>query len=194
MKLSEWAKQVGISYRTAHRWFKAGTLPVESKQLPTGTILVTVEPQKTASVAIYARVSSSDQKEDLERQLGRLIAYASDNNLTITKSVAEIGSGLNGKRKKLLSLFNDNTVDAILVEHKDRLARFGVEYYEALLASSGRKLIVVNKEEINDDLVQDVIDLLTSMCARLYGRRSAKNRVKKAIKAIESVESNENQG
>jgi len=185
MKLADWARQEGIAYRTAHRWFKAGTLPVESIQLPTGTILVKVEPKKTNNIAIYARVSSSGQKQDLERQLGRLISYASKNNLTVVKSVSEIGSGLNGKRKKLLKLLRNKDIDGILVEHKDRLARFGVEYFDALLAASGRRLIVTNEEELKDDLVQDMVDLLTSMCARLYGRRSAKNKAKRAMKAIE---------
>lgn len=187
MKLVDWAKQEGISYRTANRWFHAGVLPVKSIQLSTGTILVTVEPDKpkqTNNIAIYARVSSSDQKDDLERQLGRLIKYASDNGLTIVKSITEVGSGLNGKRRKLLKLLKDKEIDGILVEHKDRLARFGVEYFEALLDASGRRLIVANDEEMKDDLVQDMIDLLTSMCARLYGRRSAKNRAKRAMKAL----------
>lgn len=184
MKLADWARQEGICYRTAHRWFQAGTLPIESIQLPTGTILVTVEPRKTNNIAIYARVSSSGQKEDLERQLGRLIEYASQNNITVVKSVSEIGSGLNGKRRKLLKLLRDTEIDGILVEHKDRLARFGVEYFEALLGASGRRLIVANESEMKDDLVQDMVDLLTSMCARLYGRRSAKNRAKRAMKAI----------
>lgn len=188
MKLADWARKQGISYRTAHRWFKAGTLPVNSKQMPTGTILVDVldNPKKTNNIAIYARVSSSGQKQDLERQLGRLVAYASLNKITIVKSVSEIGSGLNGKRKKLLKLLGDTSIDGILVEHKDRLARFGVDYFEALLAASGRKLLVANESEMKDDLVQDMVDLLTSMCARLYGRRSAKNRAKRAIKAIEN--------
>lgn len=188
MKLVDWARQQGISYRTAHRWFKAGILPVDSEQLPTGTILVKAnadEPRKTNNIAIYARVSSSGQKEDLERQLGRLVTYASQNNINIVKSVSEIGSGLNGKRKKLINLLKDTDIDGILVEHKDRLARFGVEYFEALLAASGRKLIVVNESEMKDDLVQDMVDLLTSMCARLYGRRSAKNKARRAIRVIE---------
>ena len=188
MKLADWARQQGISYRTAHRWFQAGTLPIASEQLPTGTILVKAnaeEIRKTNNIAIYARVSSSGQKEDLERQLGRLVTYASQNNINIVKSVSEIGSGLNGKRKKLISLLRDTDIDGILVEHKDRLSRFGVEYFEALLDASGRKLIVANESEMKDDLVQDMVDLLTSMCARLYGRRSAKNKARRAIKAIE---------
>jgi len=188
MKLADWARQEGIDYKTAYRWFKADKLPFPSTQISTGTILVhplNKASSKDTKVAIYARVSSSDQKEDLKKQIGRLAEYASKNNLTITTTISEIGSGLNGKRKQLIKLFNNTEIDAILVEHKDRLARFGVDYIECLLATTNRKLIVVNKEELKDDLVQDMIDLLTSMCARLYGRRSAKNRAKKAIKEIQ---------
>ena len=70
------------------------------------------------------------------------------------------------------------------VEHRDRLMRFGAEYVESALAAQGRKLIVVDPSEVKDDLVQDMIEVLTSFCARLYGRRSAKNKAKKAIEAI----------
>ena len=92
---------------------------------------------------------------------------------------------MNGKRTKLLSILRDPDVRTIVVEHKDRLVRFGFEYMEALLAASGRRIMVVDESEMKDDLVQDMIDVLTSFCARLYGRSSAKNRAKKALKEIE---------
>ena len=92
---------------------------------------------------------------------------------------------MNGKRTKLLSILRDPNVRTIVVEHKDRLVRFGFEYMEALLTASGRRIIVVDESEMKEDLVQDMIDVLTSFCARLYGRRSAKNRAKKALKEIE---------
>jgi putative resolvase len=76
-------------------------------------------------------------------------------------------------------------VQVIVVEHRDRLARFGSEYIEATLAASGRKLVVVDTGEMKDDLVQDMIDVLTSFCARLYDRRSAKNRALKAVAATQ---------
>ncbi|MDP2993998.1 MAG: IS607 family transposase, partial [Anaerolineales bacterium] len=98
-------------------------------------------------------------------------------------AVAEIGSGLNGKRPRLLKVLVDRSVGAILVEHRDRLARFGSEYIEAALQASGRRIIVVDQAEMQDDLVQDMIDVLTGFCARLYGRRAAKNRAKRALEA-----------
>ncbi len=93
---------------------------------------------------------------------------------------------LNGRRPKLIGLLRDQQVQIVIVEHRDRLARFGSEYIEAALAASGRRLMVVDQAEMTDDLVQDMIDVLTSFCARLYGRRAAKNRAERAMKAIQS--------
>ena len=101
--------------------------------------------------------------------------YAANNGLIVTKILTEIGSGLNGNRKKLLSILADKSIDVILVEHKDRLTRFGFEYIETLLRSQSREVIVVDKNELSDDLVRDMIEVLTSFCARLYGKRSARN-------------------
>jgi putative resolvase len=135
------------------------------------------------TAALYARVSSADQKSDLERQLGRLAEYASHERLMILHFVSEVGSGLNGHRAKIMRLLANPEVRTIVVEHRDRLARFGSEYIEAALSATGRKLVVVDQSEMKDDLVQDMIAVLTSFCARLYGRRVAKNRAAKAIAA-----------
>ena len=187
MKLSVWAKENGLTYRTAWRMWRDGRLPVPAEQLATGTVLVhPPQAQAAESVALYARVSSGDQKADLERQLGRLAEYASKEKLTVTRSISEIGSGLNGHRTKIMRLLADPTVHVIVVEHRDRLARFGSEYIESALSASGRKLIVVDQSEMKDDLVQDMIAVLTSFCARLYGRRAAKNRAAKAVAAAAS--------
>lgn len=152
-------------------------MPVPWRQLPTGTIVVDApEPVIGERVALYARVSSHDQRADLDRQLARLWQFAAEHNLHVIESVAEVGPGLNGKRRKVMRLLLDANVNAIVVEHRDRFARFGSEYLEAALAASGRRLIVVDSSEMNDDLVQDMIAVLTSFCACLYGRRSARNR------------------
>jgi predicted site-specific integrase-resolvase len=186
MKLSAWAKENGLTYRTAWRMWRDGRLPVPAEQLATGTVLVHPPQAQAESVALYARVSSGGQKADLERQLGRLAEYASKEKLTVTRSIFEIGSGLNGHRTKIQRLLADPTVHVIVVEHRDRLARFGSEYIESALSASGRKLIVVDQSEMKDDLVQDMIAVLTSFCARLYGRRAAKNRAAKAVAAAAS--------
>jgi putative resolvase len=184
MKLSAWAKANGLTYKTAWRMWRDGRLPIPAEQLPTGTVIVHPPPAPSAeAVALYARVASADQKADLERQLGRLADYASRERLMVIRSVSEIGSGLNGHRAKVMRLLADPAVRTLVVEHRDRLARFGAEYIEAALAAGGRKLVVVDQAEMNDDLVQDMVDVLTSFCARLYGRRAAKNRAEKALAA-----------
>ncbi|MGB9792145.1 MAG: recombinase family protein [Thermacetogeniaceae bacterium] len=90
-------------------------------------------------------------------------------------------------RRKLLQLLSDPEITTIIVERRDRLARFGFEYIEAALMAQGRKILVMEPGEVKGDLVQDMIEVLTSFCARLYGRRSAKNRVKRALEAIENA-------
>jgi putative resolvase len=109
MKLSDWARQQGISDITAWRWFRAGKLPVPARPLPTGTIWVEA-PHPEGIPVRYARVSSADQKEDPERQVQRLQAFAQEQGWTEVKAVTEIGSGLNGKRKKLLRILRDPQV------------------------------------------------------------------------------------
>ncbi len=186
MKLSEWARQAGVRYETAWKWFKAGILPVPAVRLPTGTILVLPPTPPSPSVALYARVSSHDQKGDLERQKARLVTFATEKGHQVGKVVEEVGSGLNGHRSKLLSVLQDPNIGGIVVEHRDRLARFGSEYIEASLSASGRRLIVVEEGEVEDDLVKDMTDVLTSFCARLYGRRSARIRAKRALEAAKA--------
>jgi putative resolvase len=189
VKLSEWAKHEGIHYQTAWKWFKQGTLPVTARQTASGTILVEapLPDARAGGVALYARVSSSDQREDLERQVGRLAAWATQQGLAPTATVAEVGSGLNGSRSKLKRLLADPAIGTVVIEHRERLARFGVEYVEAALRAQGRKLIVVEDSEVDDDLVRDITEVLTSMCARLYGRRSAKRRAEAALAAAGKV-------
>ncbi len=178
MKLSEWAKEAGIHYQTAWRWWRAGKLPVPAYQTETGTVIVVPEETEGRKVVGYARVSSADQKADLQRQVAR-IAQGSDRK--IDEYVTEVGSALNGARPKLKRLLSDPYVGTIVVEHRDRLVRFGFEYIEAALTSAGRSLVVLDDTEVEDDLVRDATDVLTSLCARLYGRRGAKNRAKRAI-------------
>jgi putative resolvase len=183
MKLSDWARQQGISDITAWRWFRAGKLPVPARPLPAGTILVEA-PHPEGIPVRYARVSSADQKEDPERQVQRLQAFAQEQGWTEVKAGTEIGSGLNGKRKKLLRILRDPQVVRIVVEHRDRLARFGFDLPEAAMAASGRHVVVIEEGEATDDLAQDVLEILTSACGRLDGRRSARNRARRALEAM----------
>jgi putative resolvase len=188
MRLSEWAAQQGVHYQTAWRWWKRGTLPVPARQLASGTILVELPaPGSSADTAsrtvVYARVSAYDQRADLDRQVSRVIAWAGKQQLAVDQVVGEVGSGLSGRRPKLQRLLSDPTVTTIVVEHRDRLARYGVDQLEAALAAHGRRLLVADAGETSDDLVRDMVEVLTSFCARLYGRPGARNRALRALTA-----------
>jgi putative resolvase len=183
VKLSEWAEGQGIHYMTAWRWWKAGKLPVPAYQTPSGSIIVELPGSQPGRTVVYTRVSSHDQRPDLERQVARVTRWAAQEGLAVHEVVAEVGSGLYGKRAKLRRLLADPQATTIVVEHRDRLARFGVEYMEAALAAQGRRVVVADAGETTDDLVRDMIDVLTSFCARLYGRRGARNRAMRAVTA-----------
>ncbi|MGH7910114.1 MAG: IS607 family transposase [Candidatus Dormibacteraceae bacterium] len=187
MKLSDWARLNGVHPKTALRWYDRGILPVPAHRVGPRTILVDVrsEQGQGEEVALYARVSSHDQRADLERQLGRLSDWATQQGMRVTQTVSEVGSGMNGSRPKLRRLLADGKVGCILVEHRDRLARLGSEYIEAALLGAGRRLVVVDAGEVSDDLVRDMTEVLTSLCARLYGRRSARTRAARALSASE---------
>ncbi|MDT3724333.1 IS607 family transposase [Streptomyces sp. DSM 41972] len=185
MKLSEWARQQGVSYQTAWRWVKDGKMPVPVRQAPSGTWLVAESTPDASAVSgrvvAYCRVSSADQKADLDRQVSRVVDGANGLGLAVAEVVTEVGSGLNGRRCKLHRVLSDPQAAVIVVEHRDRLARFGVEHLEAALSASGRRLVVLDPTGTADDLVRDITEVLTLMCARLYGRRAAKNRAARAV-------------
>ena len=163
-------------------------MPVPFRRLPSGTILVDAPAAGgEGRVVLYARVSSHDQRADLDRQVSRLTLWATSNGHAVGGVVTEVGSGLNGKRPKLRRVLSDPAATVIVVEHRDRLARFGVEHLEAALSAQGRRIVVADPGETNDDLVRDMIEVLTLMCARLYGRRGARNRAMRAMTATKHV-------
>jgi putative resolvase len=187
MKLSDWARLNGVHPKTALRWYDRGILPVPAHRVGPRTILVDPPPDQAPGeqVALYARVASHDQRADLERQVGRLTEWATQRGLQVSQTVSEVGSGMNGNRPRLRRLLADGSVRCIVVEHRDRLARLGSEYIEAALLGAGRRLVVVDTGEAADDLVRDMTEVLTSLCARLYGRRSARTRAARALRASE---------
>lgn len=188
MKLSQYAKKVGISYKTAWRWYKAGTL--DAYQTPTGMVVVR-DPQAETSgigrIALYARVSSAHQKSDLERQVQRLRDYAAARGYQVAKEVTEIASGLNDNRPKFLKLLADPGIGTIIVEHKDRGTRFGWTYLTTLMEVQGRSIEAVFPNETQDDLVSDLVSIITSMAARIYGRRGSRRRAERIKKCVEQV-------
>ncbi|WP_236022962.1 IS607 family transposase [Dictyobacter formicarum] len=186
MKLSQYAKQHGISYKTAWRWYKAGHL--DAYQTATGTVIVRDQPAvapPTGRIALYARVSSADHKEDLARQMERLRTYALARGYQVAKEVTEIASGLNDQRPKLSKLLQDQSLGTIVIEHRDRLTRFGYHYIEQLLANEGRRVEVIFPGDTTDDLVDDFVSVITSMAARIYGRGNSKRRAAQIKACIE---------
>ncbi len=166
-------------------------MPVAARRLGSGTIWVDAVSSEREAVegraVVYARVSSHDQRADLDRQVARVTAWATANGVVVGEVVTEVGSGLNGKRPKLRRVLSDPSARVVVVEHRDRLARFGVEHLEAAFAAGGRRIVVADPGETTDDLVRDMIEVLTSMCARLYGRRGARNRALRAVTAAEAA-------
>jgi predicted site-specific integrase-resolvase len=188
MKLSQYAKRAGVSYKTAWRWWKQGQL--DAYQTPTGTVLVrdaTVPAPTTGRVALYARVSSADQKADLDRQIQRLRDYAAAKGYSVSREVSEIASGLNDHRPKLSKLLTDPTLGTLIVEQRDRLTRFGYEYIRQLLETQGRRLEVLFPSDTENELVDDFVAVITSMAARIYGRRHSKHKAERIRACVEQV-------
>lgn len=141
MNLAAWAERNGVARVTAYRWFHAGLLPVPARKV--GRLILVDELASEAGAqpktAVYARVSSADQKSDLDRQVARVTSWATAEQIPVDKVVTEV--------------------------------------------AQGRELVVVDSAEVDDDLVWDMTEILTSMCARLYGKRAAQNRAKRAVAA-----------
>lgn len=190
-KLSEYAKLNGVTYRTVWNWIQENK--IEYEKTPTGGNLVVVEENDlnvNNEIAIYARVSSNENKSNLEKQKDRLISYANAKGYKVNHIITEIGSGLNDNRPKLEKLLLNEKIKLIIIEHKDRLARFGLNYIEKLLSLQNRKIEIINTQETEEnDLMQDFISIITSFTARLYGKRRSKRKTEKIISEL-NAESN----
>jgi predicted site-specific integrase-resolvase len=185
MKLSTYAKQLGISYKTAWRRWKEGKL--DAYQLDTGTVIIRDTKKRNNKVCIYTRVSSAENKDNLNSQAERLTQYCIAKGYKISKIIKEVGSGVNDNRKQLTKLLNDDDWGIIVVEHKDRLTRFGFNYLDILLGKAGKTIEVVNEADNGkDDLLQDFVSIITSFCARLYGLRRSKRKTEQLIKELQN--------
>jgi predicted site-specific integrase-resolvase len=187
MKLSDYAKQAGVRYETAWRWFRDGK--IKGHRVGQHTIIITEDEAEIAPVgqrvAIYARVSAAENRPNLDSQAERLVAYCTARGYQVSQVVKEVGSGVKDSRPRLLKLLSDPQVSLIVVEHKDRLTRFGFRYLDTLLALNGRRIEVVNQAENGrEDLLADLTALIYSFCARLYGPRRAKRQTEKISQAL----------
>jgi putative resolvase len=183
--LKERARLQGIHRQAAYRWFREGTLAVPAVRVSPRSVLVApdaVAAPAQGGIGLYARVSSHDQEAGHDRQAGRLTAGAAQSGSPVVRAGAEAGSGMNGARSKAWRLLADPGVQTVAVGHRDRLGRMSTALVEAALSAHGRRLLVLDPEELDDDLVRDVTEALTSFCARLHGRRLARNRAERALR------------
>ena len=160
MKLSEYAAKHGIQYRAAWNRFKAGKIP-GAWQDESGTIIV---PEK------------------------RVEDWAIANGYRVVASVSEVGSGVNDKRRRLSALLKRDDWGTLIVEHKDRLTRFGFEWFRLFIEQQGRRIVVINEAgDDRADLVQDLVSIIYSFSARLYGQRRSK-RAEAMVRIVEDGE------
>lgn len=186
IKLSEYAQQHSIVYKTAWNRFKAGKIPNAFKD-ELGNVLIEVVTNNNDKnkVALYSRVSSNENKKNLVTQSERLQMYAIAKGYTIVENIKEVGSGVNDNRKKLQKLLETEGYQKIIVEHKDRLTRFGFHYLETLLNKQGIEIEVINlADEGKNDLMEDLVSIIYSFSAKMYGLRRSKRKTESVIKCI----------
>ena len=191
MKLSQWAKQNGYTYRGAFNVFKSGNIP-NSRQLPNGTIIIdsSVVIKKEEYTVVYARVSSTENKSNLDSQAERVSQFCNANGWVVNEIVKECASGLNDSRPKFQKILTNKNITRLVVEHKDRLTRFGFEYIKTLFDG---EIIIINKVNgEKPDLMEDFVSLITSFCARLYGHRRTKRKTEQLIKELQNDKVNKN--
>ena len=184
MKLSKYAKKIGICYQTAWNLYNKKQIP-GAYQLSSGTIIVPDDNVENPidNIVIYCRVSNQSRKKELQYQIDRCTNFCFNKGLSINKIYKEIASGMNDQRKQLTKMLDDRPT-CIIVENKDRLTRFGFNYLETLLKKLNCEIVVINRDkEDEQDLIKDMVSIMTSFCCRLYGIRRGKNKSKE-IKEI----------
>lgn len=198
------ARKLGVSVKTIHRWDKAGKIKTvrtagNQRRIPANEVrrLLGLKPVSAPRCAVYARVSSQKQAKDgnLERQKQRLLEAAAEKGYQVVAVVAEQASGLNENRRGLRRLFTlaaRGEIDLVLVEFKDRLARFGFSYIERALGLAGARVEVLEDDQTKsptEELVEDMLSIITVFSARLYGKRGRifRRKVKDAMKECEVI-------
>jgi excisionase family DNA binding protein len=199
--IGEAAQALGVSITTLRRWESAGKLAAEhtagghrrydlAKLRPE---LFRAEDEANRATFAYARVSSHDQKDDLERQMQVLELFCARQGWTF-EVIADLGSGMNYHKKglkRLLDAILDGRIRRLVITHKDRLLRFGAELVFAICEARNVEVVILNQGEestFEEDLAKDVLEIITVFSARLYGSRSRKNQklldgVRQAVEA-----------
>lgn len=185
IKLSNWAKNNGYTYHGAYLAYRRGAIAGAYKS-KSGAIMVKVNEELTSNRVnvAYARVSSSQNKANLDTQIQRVKDFMVASGNVVDAEFKDIGSGLNEKRRGLLKILEMENV-TLFVEHKDRLTRFGFTYIEKCIEAKGGEIVVINKvDDEKDDIIQDFVSIVTSFCARLYGNRRSKRKTEKMIEVL----------
>lgn len=187
VRLSEWAESQGIALVTAYRWHRAGVMPVPTRKI--GGLIFVEDPQGERDpglTVVYAQVATAAEKAGLDEQVARVTKWATGNGMHVDRVVTEVGPTASDGRHKFQALLGDPDVSTIVVEHRDRFARFGAGYIEAALTAQGRRLIAVD-DQPNADPEQDLAEVLTVLCAQRYGKRSAAARARRMIQAAAGI-------
>ena len=195
--LKEAKKLLGVTTRTIQRWDKQGKIKVVRtvggrRRIPESEIKRILGLKEERVVVGYARVSSTTQKDDLERQKQLICSYAKDKGYDKVQILSDVGSGLNEKRKgflKLLDMVAEKKVSRVIIVYKDRLTRFGFETLRKMFQAFGTEIEVINSEEKNqEELVEDLIIIVSHFAGKLYGMRSRKYKeVVEGVKKLVSI-------
>lgn len=192
IKLSDYCKKHSIHYMTGYRWFKMGKIP-NAFQNDYGSIFINEQEKESTNqerIVIYCRVSNHSRKKELEYQVERCLNYAASNGLIITEIYKEVASGMNDNRKQFWKMLDSNP-SKIIIENKDRLTRFGFNYIQKLLKDKCEIIVLNPVNDDGEDIIKDMVSVVTSFCCRLYGLRRGLNASKK-IKNFIKENTNEN--
>lgn len=194
-RIGEFADRVGRSASTVRRWERERRITV--KRTATGQRYFTDADVRAAmrmpgtdpadrEVVVYCRVSSPDQKPDLESQVAAMEQFCLGRGVAVSRWVREIGGGMNLRRPKLTALMDDvqdGRVSMLLIAHKDRLARFGIEYLEHVAARAGCEIVVANQQSLSPEreLTEDLLAIVDTFSCRLYGLRKYRKILHQAL-------------
>ena len=200
-KPKEFAELLGVSVKTLQRWdrediLKANRTPTDRRYYTYAQYLqfkgIQTE-QDRRDVVIYARVSTRNQKDDLQNQVKFLKQFCNAKGMIVNQCMEEFGSGLNYNRKKwnkLLEEVMENKIKTIVISSKDRFIRFGYDWFEKFCEKFHTKIMIVNNEALspNEELVQDIISILHVFSCRLYGLRKYKNQIKEDEELVKELQ------
>ena len=191
IKLSKFAKDLKVTKMTLWNWKNKGLLEfikigsLNYVDLETYNKFMGIKEKSEESVVIYCRVSSTENKTNLESQRKRLEEFCCAKGYKVSKVICEFGSGLNDNRPKLNKLLEESNFTKLVVEHKDRLTRFGFNYIKTLLKTKNIEIEVVNLSDVNEEnLIEDFVSVITSFCAKIYGKRRSKRKTEELIESL----------